>query len=210
MTFQINLPQPPRIFAWLIKLFASNEEEPLLGDLVEEYRNLASKSELAFARAWYRRQAAKTVVHLAGKGFRDAPLSIAAIIAGGFLLHGFVSGLPDKILMAVTERYLAFWSTHFNAYVWLLRAMPMEHLVLSMLVGCVVGFAAKGREMIATLTLALVFCTMIATALVWIATHRTVDLAWLLWSCADPVAVVAGGAIVRTRRSIETTLRSDA
>jgi hypothetical protein len=201
---------PPRIATWLVNLFATGEEaESILGDLLEEYSQLASKSGAAVARSWYWRQAVKTIALLGGNGFRSAPWSTAAAAIGGFVLHRFVSGLPDKILSAVTDRYLAFWSTHFNAYIWMLNGMPIEHLIGSMFVGVVVALAAKGREMIATMTLALVFFTLIGAAVVWVAMHRQMDVAWMLWSCADPVAIVVGGAIVRTQRSPETTLPSE-
>jgi hypothetical protein len=199
--------QPPRLALWLVNLFAAGEEaESILGDLLEEYSQLASNAGAAVARSWYWRQAVKTVAHLGGTGFRGAPWSTSAAVIGGFVLHRFVSGLPDKILSAVTDRYLAFWSTHFKAYIWMLNGMPIEHLIGSMFVGFVVALAAKGREMIATTTLALVFCTLIGAAVVWVAMHRQMDVAWLLWSCADPVGIVIGGAIGRTQRSTATTL----
>ena len=210
MTSQAGFVRPPRISTWLVKLFASTEEESILGDLLEEYSDLASKSGIVFARRWYWRQAVKTIAHLVRIGFRGAPWSTTAAVIGGFLLHRFVSGLPDKLLSAVTDRYLAFWSTHFKAYIWMLNGMPIEHLIGSMFVGCVVALAAKGREMIATMTLALVFCTLIGAAVVWVAAHRPMDVAWMLWSCADPVAIVVGGAIVRMRRSAAATLPSNA
>jgi hypothetical protein len=199
--------QPPRLALWLVNLFAAGEEaESILGDLLEEYSQLASNAGAAVARSWYWRQAVKTVAHLGGTGFRGAPWSTSAAVIGGFVLHRFVSGLPDKILSAVTDRYLAFWSTHFKAYIWMLNGMPIEHLIGSMFVGFVVALAAKGREMIATTTLALVFCTLIGAAVEWVAMHRQMDVAWLLWSCADPVGIVIGGAIGRTQRSTATTL----
>ena len=202
--------QPPRLALWLVNLFAAGEEaESILGDLLEEYSQLASKSGSAVARRWYWRQAVKTIAHLGGKGFRGAPWSTAAAVIGGFVLHRFVSGLPDKILSAVTDRYLAFWSTHFKAYVWMLNGMPIEHLIGSMFVGFVVALAAKGREMIATTTPALIFCALIGAAVVWGAMHRQMDVAWMLWLCTDPVAIVIGGAIVRRQRSAATTLPSD-
>jgi hypothetical protein len=210
MTSQAGFVRPPRISTWLVKLFTSTEEESILGDLLEEYSDLASKSGIVFARRWYWRQAVKTIAHLVRTGFRGAPWSTTAAVIGGFLLHRFVSGLPDKLLSAVTDRYLAFWSTHFKAYIWMLNGMPIEHLIGSMFVGCVVALAAKGREMIATMALALVFCTLIGAAAVWVAAHRPMDVAWMLWSCADPVAIVVGGAIVRMHRSAAATLPSNA
>jgi len=210
MTSPPDLVRPPRLATWLVNLFASTEEESILGDLLEEYSDLASKSGVAFARRWYWRQTMKTIAHLADTGVRVAPWSTAAAVAGGFLLHRFVSGLPDKVLSAVTDRYLMYWSTHFKAYIWMLNGMLIEHLVLSMFVGCVVALAAKRREMIATMTLALVPCALMGGALIWVATHRPLDVAWMLWLFADPFAIVVGGAIVRTRRSAAKPLPSGA
>ena len=202
MTPQTYFVQPPRIAVWLVNLFTSAEQaESILGDLLEEYSRLASKSGVAFARSWYWRQTVKTVAHLVGSGFLGAPWLTTAAVIGGFVLHGFVSRLPDKLLSVVTDRYLVFWSNHFKAYIWMLNGMLIEHLIASMLVGCVVALAAKGREMTATMTLALVLCALIGTAWVWVAMHRPLDVGWMLWSCSDPLAIVVGGAIVRTRRS---------
>lgn len=193
---------PPRMAAWLVGLFTSdNEAEAVPGDLLEEFSLLASKSGVDFARRWYWRQTARTIAHLAGAEFRSAPWLLAAVVIGGFWLHGFVSGLPDKFLSAVTDRYLTFWSAHFQAYLWVLNGVGIAHLMAALLVGCVVALAAKGREMVATMTLALVFCALIAAALVWATSHGRMDGLWMLWSCADPLAMVAGGVIVRTRRS---------
>lgn len=92
----------------------------------------------------------------------------------------------------------------------MLSGMPIEHIIGSIFVGCGVALAVKGREMIATMTLALIFCTLIGAAVVWVATHRTVDVAWVLWSSADPIAIVVGGAIVRTHRLAATSRPSNA
>jgi hypothetical protein len=193
---------PPRIATWLIGLFTSDHEaEAIPGDLLEEFSHLASKSGVAIARRWYWRQTGKTITHLAGGAFRSAPWFMAAVVVGGFLLHGFLHALPGKVLSEVTDRYLAFWSSHFQAYMWVLNGMMIAHLMASLLVGCMVAWAAKGREMVATMALALVFCGMVAAALVWVATRRPIDVAWLLWASSGPFAIVMGGFIVRTRRS---------
>ena len=193
---------PPRIAVWLIGLFTPDKEaEAVPGDLLEEFSHLAAESGVVIARRWYWRQTAKTITHLAGAAFRSAPWTMAAAIVGGFLLHGFLSGLPEKFLSAVTDRYLMFWSAHFQAYTWVLNGVGIAHLMASLLVGCMAAWAAKGREMVATMALALVFCGMVAAALVWVATRRPIDVAWLLWASSGPFAIVMGGFIVRTRRS---------
>jgi len=199
--------QPPRIATGLIGLFTSdNEAEAIPGDLLEEFSHLASKSGVAIARRWYWRQTGKTITHLARGAFRSAPGFMAAVVVGGFLLHGFLHALPGKVLSEVTDRYLAFWSSHFQAYMWVLNGMMIAHLMASLLVGCIVALAAKGREMVATGTLALVYCGMGGVALggavlVWVAAHRPMNVAWLLWAGWDPFAIIMGGLIVRTRRA---------
>jgi hypothetical protein len=195
--------QPPRVAAWLVGLFTSDQEaESIPGDLLEEFSHAASKSGVAAARRWYWRQTAKTITHLAGAAFYSAPWLMAAVVVGGFWLHRFVSSLPDKALSAVTDKYLTFWSAHFQAYLWVLNGMGIAHLMGSLLVGCTVALVAKGREMVATVTLALVYCAMIGASMVWAATNGPLDaVGWMLWACADPFAIVVGGVIVRTRRS---------
>ena len=198
---------PPRIATWLIGLFTSdNEAEAIPGDLLEEFSHLASKSGVAIARRWYWRQTGKSITHLAGGAFRSAPWFMAAVVVGGFLLHGFLHALPGKVLSEVTDRYLAFWSSHFQAYMWVLNGMMIAHLMASLLVGCMVALAAKGREMVATVTLALVYCGMggvalVGAALVWVAADRPMNVAWLLWAGWDPFAIIVGGLIVRTCRA---------
>jgi hypothetical protein len=202
-----NFAQPPRLAAWLVGLFTSDkEDEAVPGDLLEEFALLAAKSGVAFARRWYWRQTAKTITHLAGGAFRSAPWLMVAVVVGGFLLHGFLQALPDRVLSAVTDRYLVFWSSHFQAYMWVLNGMMITHMMASLLVGCMVALAAKGKEMVATVTLALIFCGMggvalIGAALVWGAMHRPIDIAWLLWAWWSPFAIVMGGLGVRTRRA---------
>ncbi|HWY21772.1 MAG TPA: permease prefix domain 2-containing transporter [Candidatus Acidoferrum sp.] len=212
MTSQAHFALPPRIATWLVNLFTpAQEAESILGDLVEEFSELASRSGVQHARRWYWRQTAKTIAHLAGTAFRASPWSTAAVVVAGFLLHGFVTGLPDKVLSAATDRYLAYWSTHFKTYMFFATdGMLIGHLVLSMLVGCVIALAAKGREMVATMTLALVLCALIGAAWVWVAMHGGMDVSWILWSCVDPLAIVVGGMIVRTRRSAATARPSGA
>jgi hypothetical protein len=191
--------QPPRVATWLIGLFTSdNEAEAIPGDLFEEFSHLASKSGVAFARRWYWRQTGKTIAHLFAAGFRTAPWSTAATVVAGFFLHKLLQRLPGAVLSKATDRYLMFWSAHFQAYLWLLDGMGMAHLLISVLVGCTVALAAKGREMVAAATLALIFFPMTGAALVWVAAHGHVAGEWMLWSCADPVAIVVGGLIVRT------------
>jgi hypothetical protein len=211
MTSAADFVQPPRLASWLLNLFTPPDgEESILGDLLEEFSLLASKSGVAVARSWYWRQAVKTIAHIFGTTFRVAPWSTASVVVGGFLLHRFVSGLPNRLLSAVTDKYLFYWSAHFHTYLWMLKGMLPAQLILSMFVGCMVALVAKGREMVATMTIALVSFALIGAAWVWVATHGVMGVAWMLWSCADPCALVVGGAIVRMLRSAAKSLPSSA
>jgi hypothetical protein len=212
MTAQTCFVQPPRIATWFLNLCTpGGEEESILGDLVEEYSHLASKSGIAFARHWYCRQTAKTIAHLAARGFRVAPWSSAVAVIGGFLLNRLVSGLPERAIFAVLHRYQVF-DRHFSAYVFFATdGVAIGHVIVSMFVGCAVALAAKGKEMLTTMTLGLVLCAMTGVAaLVWVSTGQAVILWMLPWYVADWLAIVFGGAVVRTRRLAATTRASKA
>ena len=203
--------EPPRIAAWLVGLFISDKEaESIPGDLLEEFSQLAAKSGGAVARRWYWRQTLKTVVHLGVTAFKSAPWLTTAAVVGGALLLRLVSGLPDKLLAAVTDRYLVYWSNHFKAYMLLATdGMMIAHFLGSMFVGCMVALAAKGREMVAALTLGLILTALgIAASLVWLS--RTGDGWPLVLQGADTLALLIGGAIVRMRRSTPKTLPTGA
>jgi hypothetical protein len=130
---------PPHIATWLVNLFTTGEEaESILGDMLEEFSHLASKSGVANARNWYWRQAVKTISHLIGIAFRVAPWSIAATVIGGFLLNRLVSGLPERAIFAVLHRYRVF-DHHFDAYLFFATdGIKIGHVIASMFVGGVV------------------------------------------------------------------------
>lgn len=107
--------------------------------------------------------ALKTIADFAAQGYRAAPWSTIAAILGGWLLNGFLHGLLDKALSAATDKYLLYWSNHFKLYMFLAgKGMLIGNLMASTLVGAVVGFATRGREMFATITLSLVLGAMAA------------------------------------------------
>ena len=211
--YQASFVHPPRIAAWVLDLFAPSEQaESITGDLLEEFSDYASKSGVSTARRWYWRQTVKTIAHLVGAGFRDAPWSTTATVVAGFLLLRFASGLPEPAIFAVLRRYHVF-EHHFNVYVFFAtNGIAIGHVIVSMFVGWFVALAAKGREMVATTTLSLVLCAMtVASAYVWVAEGATILFLWMLpWNFADCLAIVIGGAIVRTRRSAATPLNSGA
>jgi hypothetical protein len=216
MTSQAAFVQPPRIAAWLVNLFTPAEAaESVLGDLLEEFSHFASKSGIVDARRWYWRQTLKTIVDLFGTGFRAAPWSTTFAVVAGFLLLKFVSELPEKVLIAVDHRYPAYSSAHFEAFIFFATVGVLaSHLLASMSVGCLVAWAAKGREMVATMTLGLVHNALAGVAgfAVEMAIRpRGVSFPLILAVLfADSFAIFAGGVIVRARRSAATMRPSGA
>jgi hypothetical protein len=93
---------PPRLAAWLVYLFASVEDaESILGDLHEEFLDVASKSGIVPARRWHWRQSVKTIAHLARSSFRTAPWSLAGVVLLALLLPRLDSQLPEQIIVAI-------------------------------------------------------------------------------------------------------------
>jgi VIT1/CCC1 family predicted Fe2+/Mn2+ transporter len=89
----------------------------------------------------------------------------------------------------------------------------MGRVILCILVGVVVALAAKGRELAATVTLAVVQIVLFFTAAVAVIASGRDWFHWFLtmlsWNCLCAIAIVVGGAIVRTRRSAETVRPSN-
>lgn len=203
---------PPRIANRLLNLFTTGEEaESILGDLHEEFSHLSSISGLAAARRWYWRQTIKTIVHLIGIGFFAAPWATAAAVIGGFLANRYVSGLPERSIFAVVERYSLF-DRHFNAYLFFATyGVAIGHLAASMFVGCLVALVSKGREMTATIVLVLVYCAMTFAAVFVSVANGHNSILWILaWNLASWFAIIIGGAIVRMLRSGAAMQRSHA
>jgi len=207
---QADFVQPPRIAVWLVNFFAPAEEaESIVGDLLEEFTQLASKSGVAIARSWYWGQSVRTIAHLAS-GFRAAPWTTIAAVVGGFLLIRCGLKLSHTAVEAVLDRYQV-WENHFDVYrPWIGITVGMEHVIVTTFVGIIVAAAAKGREMTATSALGLFLSALgVSGALTGVA-RTTGDgdygFLWTLpWILASSIAAVVGGAIVRTRRSVAPT-----
>lgn len=217
MSSQRDLVSPSRLAVWFVSLFApTRETESIIGDLLEEFSQIAARSGISFARRWYWQQTVKTIPALLVAGFRSAPGPITAVVVGGFLLRWFVSWWSrpavNRTIEAVLERYQVYEHDPGIYIFWLTHVMLFEHLVLNMLIGVVVAFAAKGREMTATIVLGLV-SAVLAVQSVWMAIIRMGDgglLGTLPWSFTFSLAIVVGGAMVRIGRGrTETRLLGD-
>jgi hypothetical protein len=209
MTSNVNTVQPPSAAVWLLGLFmVAEQQESILGDLLEEFVRYTASSGIDFGRRWYWRQALKTIVHLFGAAYRAAPWSISAAVGGGFLLRKLVAKLPEKAIFAAVDHYQIF-EHHFKVYLFLASTgIDIGHLITFLLVGCVVALTAKGKEMAATMTLALIFGIMaVAGSAVAVTRSGDYSMLWRMsWYFADSFAIVIGGVFVRMRRSGEIRL----
>ncbi len=213
MSSQGDFVRPSCMAVWLVNLCApTREAESMVGDLLEEFSQLASRSGASFARRWYWRQTVKTIPSLLLAGFHSAPWTIIAVIIGGFLLRWFVSWWSNPVINraveAVLERYQVYEHDPHVYIFWLTRTFLLEHFLVNMCIGVLVALAAKGREMTATVMLGLLG-DVLAVQAITMAVARTGDqgLLWTLpWSFAFSMALVVGGAMVRTLR-LRTKIR---
>lgn len=202
MTSRAHSVHPPRSAVWLINLFASGEQaEEILGDLLEEFSELVSKSGAGSATRWYWRQTWTTIAHLAGTAFRAAPWLMAGTVLGALLLNRLISGLPERAIFAILERYQVY-EHHFRVYAFFATdGTALGHVITSLFLGCVVSLAAKGREMVTTIALSLVLFAMTGVAVGWLAaTNHNLIWEMLPWNAADWFAILIGGIIVRRLR----------
>src|ERR1700677_2450319 len=203
MTSQSHFDQPPRLAVWLLTLFALDQEaESILGDLLEEFTLLASTSGVPFARRWYWRQTVKTVYQLADHGYRTAPWSTMVAVLGGFSLRGVLAGRVEPAIFAVLERYQVY-DHHFSAYRFFASTgIDIGHLITFVLVGFVAAFVAKGREMVATMSLGLFWgvLTVASFPAVVMQSGYGTALSRVTVYFADSMAIVIAGTIVRTHR----------
>jgi hypothetical protein len=197
--------QPPRLAVWLINLFTvPDNEEAIIGDLLEEFSQIAYRAGVVFARRWYWRQALKTIVHLIYTAYRGAPWLTLAGVAAGSLTRRLLGRLVEPTIFGFLVRY-KIPELHFNLYVFLATTgMDIGYVLVSLFVGCIAAIAARERGMAAATTLSLIFAAMTGAAVVsWLIEGHYWILGRLAWDFADMFAILIGGAIVRTHRSAQ-------
>ncbi|MGH9687397.1 MAG: hypothetical protein ACRD5K_09920, partial [Candidatus Acidiferrales bacterium] len=146
---------PPAIARWLTGLVApENEAEPIQGDLLEEFSEVASSKSAGAARCWYWKQSLKTSAHLFWTGLRTAPWRIASTALVGFFILWYAQNqlqLPTRLVCAVIDRYSSFYMNHFSSWQFCLNyGIPAVTWILVVALGCLIAVVAKGREIVAT------------------------------------------------------------
>lgn len=197
-----HLHQPPRIAASLIKLFSqAKETDSVLGDLSEEFSDLAMQSGAGRARRWYWRQTLKTLPHMLGSAYRVSPWLITAAVVGGFLLSRLIGRLPEFAIFSFVDRY-HLYENHFAVYSFLASTgIDIGLIIKYLLVGCAIALAAKGSEMAAAVALGAIHGMMVVAAFVVVAWTGNDPLLWRSgWYFADILAIILGAAIVRMLR----------
>jgi len=192
--------QPPRLAVWLVNLFTvPDNAEAIMGDLLEEFSQIAHQAGVVFARRWYWRQSLKTIVHLIYTAYRAAPWLTCAGVVGGSLT-GRLMKLVAPAIFAVLVRY-QIPEHHFNVYVFFATTgIDIGYLIVFLFEGCIAAIVAKEREMAAATTLSLIYAALCGTAVVSWVVQGHWALSRLTWNFADMFAILIGGAIVRTQR----------
>ena len=202
MTAQQHGLQPPSSAVWLLDLFTPAEKaESIQGDLLEEFLSLVPKSGVSSARGWYWRQTIRTVLQLVSVSFITAPWMTAMPMIGGLLLQRLFGPLIEPAMFSMLERYQVF-EHHFSTYNFLASTgIDIGHLITFLLIGFAVGFASKQREMVTTITLALIHLAMVVAGSIYVVSTGSDAHLWrLTWYFADCFVIVAAGAIVRMHR----------
>lgn len=150
-------------------------------------------------------------MHLFGTGFRIAPRPIFGVVLGGYLLLAFGasrSWVEDAIVGVIQfhRHHVTPYYSNLQTYVfWLNTSILIRHLLMSLLIGCFVAAVAKGREIVATMTLGFIWMAMVVKAILVLVTRHWPAHAFLLPFLVDQFGssslIVMGGIIVRESRS---------
>jgi hypothetical protein len=183
---------------------SADQAESILGDLEEEFSDIASKSAAVSARRWYWRQSLKTMAQLAGAGVRNAPWPLAGLVLVGFLLHWFSAGLPKRVIVAILRTDWLYSNLHHDFYIsFLSYGFPIARDIQSILLGCLVAAFARQREVIATTALSVLGSASIGLLFFDTSGHWSrFAYSWpfLIMQLLNQLAIVLGGVIVREIR----------
>ena len=202
MTSQSHFVQPPRLAVWLLTLFALDDEaESILGDLLEEFTLLASSSGILSPQMVLvidiknRLRRLRTTASV-------RPRSTMVAVLGGFSIRGAVAGRVEPAILSALERYQVY-QHHLRMYTFFASTgIDIGDFITFPFVGFVVAFVAKGREMVATMSLGLFWgaLTVASFPAVVMQSGYGTALSRVMVYFADSLAIVIAGMIVRTHR----------
>jgi hypothetical protein len=212
---QETFVRPPRVASWLVNLFTPfDQSQAIAGDLLEEFSDIASKSGIALARRWYRRQSVKTIANLFASGFSAAPRVIICAVLGGLLLAWFIPSWISSALLVITREHGVYVQKRIQFLgLWVQTGLLIIGMLEMLLIGCIVAIVAKGREILTTTTLLFAQIAFLCLGAVWMiergtavitsTTHSTSLLVLLLplYFLERTFTVVFGGLIVRMYRN---------
>jgi hypothetical protein len=212
---QESFVRPPRIAEWLLNLFTPfAQSDAISGDMQEEFSDVVAKSGITAARRRYWRQTVKTIASLFTSGFRAAPWAIASAVVGGLLLAWFIPNWVSRSLLVVTRENGFYIQKRIQFLgLWVQTGLLVIGMIEMLLIGCIVAIAAKGREIVATMTLLLCELAILCAGAAWMIERGTViittttpgshSLVLLLpiYFLDRSFPVVVGGFIVRIYRN---------
>jgi hypothetical protein len=208
MTNERGSIRPPRVALWLVDLFApSIHAESILGDLQEEFAGLVAKSGVVAARRWFWRQSVKTIAHLIGAAFKSAPWSIVGGVLLGLLLRRVGLSNPEGIVVTILRTQRPYSNLHYDFYVWMVTwGMEIVGVLQSLLVGCAVAAVARGREIVAAMTMGMASAVLVSLSFSLLLKHlpSNVPAPWslLALNVEGWIAILLGGVLVRKSRSV--------
>ena len=214
MTSHADLVEPPRLAVWLITLFAPTERaESICGDLLEEFAQLASRSDVPSTRRWFRRQTLRTVVHLIAAEVRASPWRHTATVVTGLavLLSQIRFVIPT--VEAVLETFHVYEYLVETAgdvpsvevgnvyFSWIMRGEFMGRLLVETLIGGLVTVTTKGRNLTAAVVLGLLLSVAGAVGSLAMLANTEYSYYVPLFTVptvfAHSIVVVLGGVLVR-------------
>lgn len=189
--------QPPRLAVWLLELFAAGDQaQPVLGDLLEEFSELASQRGSATARRWIWRQCVKSIPRLIGIQLRQAPWTNSAAVFAGLLLL-WLANMP--LIRQIPMPYGLNWPEPVRlTTLALIPVLPLADLLIPpMLIGWLFARLSGHSGMAVAVLLALAIVTLRTIALLLYGHVAEPPAVWSLFWLADPVgAVVSPVAIL--------------
>ncbi len=196
--------RPPAGAVWLIDLFIPEiQNESVKGDLLEEFSDLAVRFGQSSARRWYWRHSTKTIANLM---FRT-PWVVALVVLSGLFLVLNVADLvmADKIMEDTAQLATSLGRSMFS---WFLLGSMVISLVTP---SWVLAMIAKGKEVVATTLLALMFVLSAIAAQLGVGVfhlHPRMPFPDPIFLALSASLIVFAGIVVRQIRSINNRRRA--